>query len=117
MLATNHWTEHEVPNGGVIKRTEGAGVLQPIGRIIISTNQIPLSSQYINHQPKSSQGGIHGSSHIWIKGWPCQISMGGEALGPVKAQCPSVGECRVGRRELLGGWGIIIMDEGGGRIG
>ena len=25
---------------------------------------------------------------------PCGASMGGEALGPVKAPCPSVGECQ-----------------------
>jgi hypothetical protein len=25
---------------------------------------------------------------------PCRASMGGEALGPVKARCPSVGECQ-----------------------
>ena len=31
--------------------------------------------------------------------------MGGEALGPVKAGCPSVGKCE-GRRVLVdGGWG------------
>ena len=29
--------------------------------------------------------------------------MGKEALGPVKAQCPSVGECH-GRKEGVGGW-------------
>jgi hypothetical protein len=30
-------------------------------------------------------------------------SMGGEALGPVKAQCPSVGECQ-GSQMGVGGW-------------
>ena len=29
--------------------------------------------------------------------------MGGEALGPVKAQCPSVGECQ-GMEAGMGGW-------------
>ena len=29
--------------------------------------------------------------------------MGGEALGPGKAQCPSVGECQ-GREVGVGGW-------------
>ena len=29
--------------------------------------------------------------------------MGGEALGPVKAQCPSIGECQDGKAEV-GGW-------------
>jgi hypothetical protein len=43
------------------------------------------SSQGLNHQPKSIHGGSHGSSCICSRGWPCQASMGGEALGPVKA--------------------------------
>jgi hypothetical protein len=46
----------------------------------------PQTSQGLNHQPKSTNGGIHGSSCICSRGWPCQASMGGEALGPVKAQ-------------------------------
>ncbi|KRY94724.1 hypothetical protein T4B_6400, partial [Trichinella pseudospiralis] len=29
------------------------------------------------------------------RGWPSWSSMGGEALGPVKALCPSIGECQV----------------------
>jgi hypothetical protein len=41
-------------------------------------------------------GVAHGSSYICSRGWPCWASMGGEALGPVKAQCPSVGECQGG---------------------
>jgi hypothetical protein len=40
MLATNHWTDHRVLNGGVRERTEGAeGVCNPIGRTTISTSQ------------------------------------------------------------------------------
>lgn len=31
--------------------------------------------------------------------------MGGEALGPVKARCPSVGECQ-GREEGGNGWEV-----------
>ena len=34
---------------------------------------------------------------------PCRASMGGEALGPVKARCPSVGECQ-GQEAGGGGW-------------
>jgi uncharacterized protein YqcC (DUF446 family) len=45
----------------------------------------PQSSQGLNHQFKSTHGGTHGSSRICSRGWPCQASMGGEALGPVKA--------------------------------
>jgi hypothetical protein len=46
-----------------------------------------------NHQPKSTHGGTHGSSCICNRGWPSRSPMGGEALGPMKAGCPSVGEC------------------------
>ena len=28
------------------------------------------------------------------RGWPCGSSVGGQALGPVKALCPCVGECQ-----------------------
>jgi hypothetical protein len=32
MLSANHWTEHKVPNGGAIERTEGAkGAYSSIG--------------------------------------------------------------------------------------
>jgi hypothetical protein len=40
----------------------------------------------------------HGFSHICSRGWPCWALEGGEALGPVKAECLSVGECRGGGR-------------------
>ena len=39
---------------------------------------------------------------ICSRGWPCRASMGGEALGPVKALCPSVGECQ-GQEAGVGG--------------
>jgi hypothetical protein len=48
----------------------------------------------MNHQPKRTNGGTHGSSHIGSRGWSYRTSMGGEALGPMKAQCPSVEECQ-----------------------
>jgi hypothetical protein len=95
MLSAKHWTEHRVPNGG-------ARVCSPIGGTTIWTNQYPQCSQGSNHQPKSTHGGTHGSSHICSRGWPCGTSMGGEALGPMKAQCPSVGECQ--DREVGSGW-------------
>jgi hypothetical protein len=37
-------------------------------------------------------GGTHGSSFICSKGGPSWPSMGGEALGPLKALFPSIGE-------------------------
>jgi hypothetical protein len=86
MLIANHWTEYEVPNGGVRERTEGAeGVCNPIGRTAISINQTLQSSQGLNHQPKSTHGGIHGSICICSRGQHCWTSMREEALGPVKA--------------------------------
>jgi hypothetical protein len=55
---------------------------------------VPKSSPGLNYQPKSTGGGTHGSGCICSRGWPSQTSIGGEALGPVKAQCPSVAECQ-----------------------
>jgi hypothetical protein len=45
---------------------------------------------------------------------PYQAPMGGEALGPVKAPCPSVEECRVERQEWVSGWVNTLIDAGGG---
>ena len=92
MLTANHWTEHGDTNGGVRERTEGAEVIRSlIGSSTISTNQTSWCSQELNHQLKSPHGGTHGSSYICSRGW---ASMGGETLCPMKAQCPSVGECQ-----------------------
>jgi hypothetical protein len=52
----------------------------------------PQSFQGLNHQSKSTHGVTHGSSHIGSRGWPCWASTGREALVPVKAKFPSVGE-------------------------
>ena len=94
MLTANYWTEHCVPNVGDGERTEGAeGLCNHIGRKTISTNQTPQSSQGLNHQQKSTDGGTRGSCCICSSGWPCLASMGEEALGPVKAQFPSIWEC------------------------
>jgi hypothetical protein len=103
MLTAIHWTDRRVPNGRARERTEGAeGVCNPIERTI-STNQTPQSSQGLNHQLKSIHGGTHGSSHICSRRGPCQASVEGKALGPVKAPCPSVGECQ-GKEAGVGGW-------------
>jgi hypothetical protein len=56
MLATNHWTKHRDPNGGVRERTEEAeGAYNPIGRTIL-TKQTLQSTQELNHQPKNIEG-------------------------------------------------------------
>jgi hypothetical protein len=81
-----YWTGHGDPNGEVRARNVGAeGVYSLIGRTTISTNEIPLSSQELNHQPKISQGHIHGSSRICSRGLTYLASLGGEPLSPVKA--------------------------------
>jgi hypothetical protein len=71
---------------GIGGRTEGAeGVCNPKGRTTISTNLTP-SFQGLNNQPKGTHGGSHGFSCRCRRGWPCQASMEGESLGPVKAE-------------------------------
>jgi hypothetical protein len=67
------------------------------------THPQPLSSQGLNHQPNSTHGGTHGSSHIRSRGRHCLVSIGGEALGPVKTPCSSVGKCQ-GSEVGVGGW-------------
>jgi hypothetical protein len=124
MLVANHQTEHRDHNGGVRGRTEGAeGLWSPIGRTTISTNQIPQSSQEL-HQPKSTHGGIHGSSCLCSRGWPSLASMEREVLGPEKAWCPSIEECqgKWGRSGWVsertpseaGGWGCGFAE---GKLG
>jgi hypothetical protein len=39
---------------------------------------------------------------ICSRGWPSQPSIGGEALGPVKALCPSTRECQVQEVRVCG---------------
>jgi hypothetical protein len=34
------------------------------------------------------------NEYICSRGWPNRPSMGGEALGPMKVLCPSIGECQ-----------------------
>ena len=55
MLTTNYWTGHGVPNGGAGGWSRGAkGVYSPMGRIMISATQMPLASQGLNYQPRST---------------------------------------------------------------
>jgi hypothetical protein len=44
--------------------------------------------------PTCTHGGTHGSSYICSREWPCQSSVGGEAVGSVNVLCPSIGECQ-----------------------
>jgi hypothetical protein len=72
-------------------RTEGAeGDCNLIRRTTISTNWTTQSSLGLNHQPKSINGGCHGSSFICRRGLPYLASMGGEIRGPMQDLCPSL---------------------------
>jgi hypothetical protein len=112
MLTAIHWTDPQwrIPNEEARERTQGAeGVCSSIGGITIWTNQYHQSSQGLNHQPKNTHGGTHGSSCICSRGWPSRTLMGREALCPMKAVWPSVGECqgqkaRVGELVSRGRW-------------
>jgi hypothetical protein len=80
------------------------------------TNQKFQSSQGGDHQRKSTHGGTYGSSCICIRGWPSWSSMGGEAFGPVKALCLSIGELQGQKVGVCGmvsrGWGIWGFQRG-----
>jgi hypothetical protein len=92
-LAANHWPEHRDPNRGIRGRTEEAeGVCNLIGRTTVLADKNPQSSEGLNHQPKSTHGGTHGSSCICSRGLSYLASVRGEALGSVKAWCPRIGE-------------------------
>jgi hypothetical protein len=41
---------------------------------------------------------------------PYQVSLRGKALGPLKAQCPRVGGCRVVRWEWVNGWESTLIE-------
>ena len=51
-----------------------------------------------------THGGTHGSSCICSREWLSWSSVRGEALGPVKVLCLSIGECQ-GQEEGVGGLG------------
>jgi len=85
----------------------------PIGGTTIWTHLYPQSSLGLNHHSKKIQGGTHGSSCICSRGWPSRSSTGGEALGPVKVLCHSIG---TGSRsgwvgEQGEGWGDRVFSE------
>jgi hypothetical protein len=46
--------------------------------------------------------------------WLC-ASLGEKVLGPVKARCPSIGECQDGEAEV-GRLGSTLIEAGGGRM-
>ena len=106
-----HWMEHRVLNEGARESTQVAeGVCSPIGGATIWTNQ---SSLGLNHQSKKTHGETHGLSCISSRGWPSRLSMGWEALYPVKALCPSIG----GDARTRNGSGWVGEEGDGGMIG
>ena len=78
----------------------------------------PESSQGLNHQPKSTDGGTQGSRLICIRGWLCRTSMRGKVLGLRKALCPSIGECQYREPGVCGlkrrgrGWDRVFFWRG-----
>ena len=98
MLADNYWTGMEFPievlEKGLKELKELKGFVTHRKNNNINHPDVPpQSSQGLNHQPKDTHGGTHGSSCICSRGWPSQTSMEGESLGPMKALCLRVGEC------------------------
>ena len=95
MLTVIHWTKYKVPKEGARESTQGAeGDWSPTGGTSIWTHKYPQNSLELYHQKKKTRGVTCGSSYICSRGWPWWSSMGGEALGPVKVLCPSIGECQ-----------------------
>jgi hypothetical protein len=67
-------------------------------------NRTPMAyAMGLNHQPKKTHGGTHGSSCICSRGWPSWSSMGGEVLGPPKVPGPSIREWQ-GQEVGMGGF-------------
>jgi hypothetical protein len=90
MLTVIHWTKQGSPVKELEKVTkELKEFTSPLEEYQYLQNSLGL-----NDQPKKTLGGIHCSSCICSRGWPSGSSMGGEALGPLKVLCPSIGECQ-----------------------
>jgi hypothetical protein len=79
------------------------GDVQPHRLATVSVDQTPWSSRGLDHQPKSTHGGTHGSSSICGRGWICWTSVGGVTLRPEGVRCPSVWECQ-GGKTAVGEW-------------
>jgi hypothetical protein len=47
------------------------------------------------------------------RGWPCWISVGGEALRPEGIGNPNVGECQGGKAKWVDEWGSTLIEAGG----
>ena len=90
--------------------------LQP-HRMKNNINQPDTSELPETKPPRHTHEGTHASSSMCNSGWPCWISVRGEALGPVEAQYPSVGECQ-GTETDVDGWSSTLIEEvEGGCVG
>jgi len=78
---------------GIRERTDiTEGGLQPHRKNKNIQKLDAKSSQGLNHKLKCVPGAI--SSCIYSRGWLLGASTGRVALGPVKAWCPTLGECQ-----------------------
>jgi hypothetical protein len=96
-----------------------SGDLKSYGRNISvkqpdSPHPTPRSSQWLDHQLKSTHEGTYGSGSICGRRWPCWTSVGGVALGPEGVWCPSVGEYQ-GWKKGVDGWVVEHPHRGMGR--
>jgi hypothetical protein len=91
MLTVIHWTEHKVPNEGareIPRELKGSEAPKKKHQYeLTSTPELPGTIPI-----KENTFWNLLSSYICSRGWPSRSSMGGEALGPVKALCPSIGD-------------------------
>jgi len=77
-----HPTEQGDDNGKLRSRTERAQEFcNPVGINTVSMNQTPQRSQGLDHQPKSTHRGTHGSTCICSRGLRYLASKGEEGLG------------------------------------
>ena len=81
MLTNNHWIELRVPDGEVGEGTEAAeGHRSPMEGATVSTGQTPWSSQELDHQTKSTHGGIHGAGRMCGREGPLWTSWEEKAM-------------------------------------
>jgi hypothetical protein len=107
--------------GEVSRRTEVIErVCNPIEWTKNSNNQIPQSSQGLNHQPKCTHGGTHCSSCICSRGLIVLSGINGKcgpwSCGGLMRQCRGM-LGRWGGSWWVGGWGCTLIEAGGGRMG
>jgi hypothetical protein len=109
VLKANHGTEHGVPNGGVRERI--CKSIQPYRKNNNMNQPDPLEFSGTKPPTKEYTWRAHGFSRICSRGWPFWISVGREALDPVEARCPCVGECQDGEAGVVVSRGSQVGQE------